>query len=272
MMGIKKVTVYDENYPKLLKQIYDPPKVLYYIGNLECLNQKTIAVVGTRKMTGNGKANCESFVKNFVGHNLTIVSGLALGIDTIAHKTAVENGGKTVAVLGGGLDNIYPMGNKQLAKSIIDSDGVVLSEFPPDYPVFQKNFPIRNRIISGLSQVTLVVEAGSNSGSQITARLALEQGRDVFVIDQEDLQRDGAKQVFDPGEILEELGIRSAVAREALNKEEQKIIEILGNEQLHIDEICRTLDFSIASVSALLLKMEIAGLIKNLGGGIYAGA
>ncbi len=180
--GIKWITIYDESYPKLLKEIYDPPVILYYRGNLDCLNKKCLAVVGTRKMTGYGKAVCEQFVKSLVAFHITIVSGLARGIDSKAHETAVFNQGQTVAVLGGGLNKIYPPENISLAKSIIESLGALISEFPPDYPSLPGNFPSRNRIISGLSLGVLVVEAAEDSGSLITARFALEQGRDVFAI------------------------------------------------------------------------------------------
>lgn len=276
-LEIKSVRIDDENYPKLLRQINDPPKILYYLGNLDCLNSKTIAVVGTRNESSLGKLNCEKFVRTLVQYSLTIVSGLALGIDTTAHKTAIENEGKTVAVLGSGLNNIYPTQNIELAQNIIDSGGAVVSEFPPDYPVLPENFPARNRIISGLSQATLVVEAGSRSGSQITARLALEQGRNVFVIDQAELIQDGAKVVFEPEEILEELGINNRlqvtgnrVQYEAkLSEIEKKVLLILEKDSLHIDEIGRTLNMSKDKILGLLLKMEISGLIINLGNKTY---
>ncbi len=207
-MDTKQVTILDKDYPKLLKEIYDPPIVLYYKGSLNCLSKKCIAVVGTRKMTGYGRTVCEQFVKELVRSNLTIISGLARGIDALAHKTAVEANGQTVAVLGSGLNNIYPPENKQLAMDIINGHGAVISEYPPDYLPRPGNFPVRNRIISGLSLGVLVVEAAENSGSNITARLALEQGRDVFAIAPNDLIKDGAFAVFEPEEILDELGLK----------------------------------------------------------------
>lgn len=283
--GISWISLYDENYPKLLSQIYDPPIILYYKGNLDCLNKKCIAVVGTRKMTGYGKAVCEQFVKTLVEFNLTIVSGLAKGIDAQAHKTTVGMGGQTVAVLGGGLNEIYPPENRSLAQDIINGGGAIISELPPDYPSMPGNFPARNRIISGLSLATLVVEASEDSGSLITAREALEQGREVFAVPGPvtsnlskgpiDLIKKGAQAVFSAEEILEELGInrvmsdKSKVISQQISEEEQKILEVLENEALHMDEIGRILSFPASKISALLLKMEISGLVQNLGSGIY---
>lgn len=298
--GISWITLFDEDYPKLLSQIYDPPVVLFYKGSLDSLNQKTIAVVGTRKMTGYGKAVCEQIVKSLVQFNLTIVSGLAKGIDATAHKTAVLEGGQTIAVLGGGLNEIYPPENRGLADQIIIGHGAVVSEFSPDYPSIPGNFPSRNRIISGLSLATLVVEAAEDSGSLITARLALEQGRDVFAVPGPitsslskgpiNLIKDGARPIAEPGEILEEMGIfktensklktthpsflgdkptSGGKNLENLSEEEKKVLEVLENESLHIDEIGRVLNLPAAKISALLLKMEITGLVQNLGSGTY---
>ncbi|MDO8618864.1 MAG: DNA-processing protein DprA [Candidatus Daviesbacteria bacterium] len=284
--GIKILTIFDEDYPKLLKQIYDPPVVLYYKGEVDW-NKKAIAVVGTRKITGYGRSVTEQFVKDLAFAGLTIVSGLARGVDTVAHKSAIEAGGQTIAVLGGGLNEIYPPENRQLAREIIDGHGVIMSEFAPDEPSVPGNFPARNRIIAGLSLGVLVTEAAYDSGSLITAREAIEQGKEVFAIPgpiTSDLSKgpvsliqDGAKPVFDAVDILEELGVNSSqgksqVATENMTDEEKAILELLENEQLHIDNICRSLNLSAAQVSGTLLKMEIIGLIKNLGAGVYAAA
>ncbi len=282
--GIKWVTIFDENYPKLLKQIYDLPTVIYYKGEMRA-EEKAIAVVGTRKITGYGRAVTEEFVKGLVEAGLTIVSGLARGVDSEAHLATIRAGGRTIAVLGGGLKNIYPPENRSLAERIIENGGLVLSEFPPDYPSMPGNFPARNRIISGLSQGVLVVEAAEDSGSLITARLALEQGREVFAVPGPitstlskgpiDLIKEGARVVMNAEEILEELGINKVkssklkVQSNNLSEEEKKVLEILGNEQLHIDEICRNLNLSAGEISGTLLKMEISGLVQNLGSGTY---
>lgn len=203
--GIKWVTIFDENYPMLLREIYDPPVVLYYKGELN-RDDRAIAVVGSRRMTDQGKTSTVEFTKGLVKGGFTIVSGLALGVDTESHLTAISESGKTIAVLGSGINNIYPPENIALAEKIAGGFGAVISEFPPDYLVKQGNFPQRNRIISGLSRAVLVVEAKKNSGTSITARLALEQGREVFVLPPNDLINDGATAVFRPGEILHEIG------------------------------------------------------------------
>ncbi|MCL4366186.1 DNA-processing protein DprA [Patescibacteria group bacterium] len=180
--GINWITIFDKDYPKLLAQIYDPPTVLYYKGDLESSSLKPIAVVGTRKITGYGRAATEQFTKGLVGAGMTIISGLARGVDSQAHLTTVLEKGKTIAVLGGGLNNIFPPENRGLAEKIASGFGAVISEFPPNYPSLPGNFPARNRIISGLSLAVLVIEAASDSGSLITAKLALEQGREVFAV------------------------------------------------------------------------------------------
>lgn len=283
--GISWITIFDDNYPRLLAQIYDPPMVLYFRGEIT-RDEKTIAVVGTRNMTGYGKVVTEKFTKELVASGLTIVSGLARGVDSEAHWSTVKEAGRTIAVLGGGLNNIFPAENAGLAEKIIETGGVVLSEFPPDYPSLPGNFPSRNRIISGLSLAVLVTEAAADSGSLITARVALEQGREVFAVPGPitsdlskgpiDLIREGARPVMDVGEILEELGIKKAVGNRqqaignvSLTEEEKKIIEVLAGENKHIDELCRELNLSSAAVSSSLLKMEISGLVSNLGSGIY---
>ncbi|MDO8573929.1 MAG: DNA-processing protein DprA [Candidatus Daviesbacteria bacterium] len=204
-MDIKRLTIFDKEYPILLKEIYDPPVVLYYKGKLD-LNNKTIAVVGSRKMTDQGRSATVEFTKGLVNAGFTIISGLARGVDSTAHLTAISERGKTIAVLGSGLNNIYPQENIELAEKIAGGFGAIISEFPPDYPVKPENFPQRNRIISGLSLAVLIVEAKNNSGSAITARAALEQGREVFVIPPNDLIKDGATAVFHPEEILHEMG------------------------------------------------------------------
>ncbi len=283
--GIKWKTIFDKDYPFLLSQIYDPPIVFYYKGELENWDAPAIAVVGTRKMTGYGRAVTEKFTRALANSGLTIVSGLARGVDAEAHWAAVRGNGKTIAVLGGGLNYIYPPENRKLAGEIINGFGVVMSEFPPDYPSMPGNFPSRNRIISGLSKAVVVTEAAQDSGSLITARVAIEQGREVFAVPGPvtsdlargpiDLIREGARAVFDPEEILEELGINKSQASNsknqtrALSDEEKQVLECLQNETMHIDEIARALSWSSARIASTILKMEISGLVQNLGTGSY---
>ncbi len=281
--GIKIITIFDENYPAVLKEIHGAPMIIYYKGEInESILGKCFAVVGTRMPTGYGRLVTEKLTKELVEAGLVIVSGLARGVDTIAHKTAIEAGGKTLAVLGGGLNRIFPSENIRLAEQITDGFGAVLSEFPPDYPHLAGNFPVRNRIISGLSKGVLVTEAAQDSGSLITARLALEQGREVFAVPgpitsslsegTSHLLKEGAKLVSSASDILDDLGIKPKSQVKISGKlsiEEEEILELIKNESKHIDELSRTLKKPISQISSVLLKMEILGVVKNLGGGFY---
>lgn len=285
--GISWLTFFDENYPKLLKEIYDPPIILFYKGNILESDKKAVAVVGTRKMTSYGKLVTEKLTKELVEFGVTIISGLARGVDTEAHKCTISSNGRTLAILGGGLNHVFPPENIELSKKISSGFGAIISEFPPDHPSLPGNFPARNRIISGLSKGVLVTEAAEDSGSLITARLALEQGRDVFAVPgpiTSDLSKGpsalikaGARLVTSASEIMEELGWDSFLKNEKrvtsneinLTENEKKILESLENENKHIDDLCRELNLSASIVSASLIKMEITGLIKNLGGGNF---
>lgn len=177
---IYQIKISDPEYPENLKNIYDPPKVLYVKGQLP--KGKKIAVVGTRKMTGFGEKICAKLVREFVKEGFIIISGMALGIDAVAHWTAIKNNGKTIAVLGAGVNVIYPPENKDLYFKILQTGGAILSEVEPNKRVSRDLFPARNRIISGMAQAIVVVEGALKSGSLITARLALEQGREVFAV------------------------------------------------------------------------------------------
>lgn len=203
--GIKWVTIYDENYPGRLKQTYDPPTVLYYRGEILMQDQKAIAVVGARKITGLGKEVTEKFTQDLVLAGFTIVSGLARGVDSVAHRQAVDNGGRTLAILGGGLNRIYPPENNSLAEKIASGFGAVLSEFPPEKISLPGNFPARNRIIAGLSQAVLVTEGSWDSGSFITAKIACEEGKEVFTVGITELTKLGAKVAYEAKDILDEL-------------------------------------------------------------------
>ena len=172
----------DKNYPENLKKIDNPPLKLFVRGKIKTIDRKALAVVGSRKMSYYGKKVTQKLVADLIKEKITIVSGLARGIDTIAHQTALKMGGRTIAVLAGGLDKIYPPENKDLAEKIIKGHGAVVSEFPLGQSAVAENFPIRNRIISGLSLGTLVIEGAAKSGSLITARYAAEQGREVFAV------------------------------------------------------------------------------------------
>ena len=216
-MEVEEINIESKEYPEKLKNIYDPPVKLYILGNKQLLNQKGIAIVGTRKATQYGKKVAFDFARNLSEQGINIISGLAVGIDSYAHLGTLQhnNKGKTIAVLGSGLDNIYPKENIELAKQIIKSGGCIISEYPLGTKPEKLNFPQRNRIISGLSEGILIVEAGEKSGSLITADFALEQGKEVFVvpgnilndtsIGTNNLIKQGAKLVTKWQEILEEL-------------------------------------------------------------------
>jgi DNA processing protein len=281
--GVKILTIYDSGYPKRLLQIYDPPIVLYYKGEILPEDEEAIGVVGTRKVTGYGKAVTEKITRELVEAGLTIVSGLARGVDSIAHKVALESKGRTIAVLGGGLNSIFPPENQRLSLQIQGS-GAVITEFPPSYPSLPGNFPGRNRIISGLSIGVVITEAAEDSGSLITARYALEQGREVFAVPgpitsslsegPTALLKNGAKLVTKGEDITEEFGLSSKARPSQLSNltllpDQELILECLRKESKHIDEICRELGKTSAVISAELIKLEIMGVIKSLGGGNY---
>lgn len=282
--GIKVITIFDENYPKLLKEISGAPIIIYYKGEItDEMLSRCFGVVGTRKPTGYGRIVTEKLTRELAESGLTIVSGLARGVDTIAHTAAIAAKGKTLAVLGGGLSQIFPSENIRLAEKIASGFGAVLSEFPPAYPHLAGNFPARNRIISGLSTGVLVTEAAEDSGSLITARLALEQNRDVFAVPgpitssmsegTSVLLKEGAKLVSSASDILDELGIKpksqANVSDAKLSADEKLVLELIKDESRHVDEIARELKKPIAEISGILLKLEIIGVVKNLGAGNY---
>ncbi len=276
-----------EQYPKLLNEIYNKPEILYYRGNLNNLNNFNIAVVGTRKYTNYGERATETIVKELVQNGLTIVSGLALGIDTIAHKTSLKENGHTIAVLGTGLNDraIYPSANKNLALKIINNNGLLFSEFPLNTPPLKHHFPQRNRIVSGLSLGTLVVEAAEKSGALITSKYALEQNREVFAIPgniyssvsagPNNLIKQGAKAITKALDIIETFDIVDIPAKIhnqktiAETKEEKLIIAHLNHEPIHIDELIRKTALSTSNASSALIIMEIKGLARNIGGMKY---
>ena len=285
--GVKVLTILEDSYPKLLSQISSPPPVLYYKGDLvSTAAAPCLAVVGTRLITTYGREVTEKLVEGLVASGLTIVSGLARGVDTVAHQTAVRNGGKTIGVLGGGFNEFYPPGNEKLASQIASGFGAVITEFPPDQPAVPTNFPARNRIISGLSIGVLVTEAAEDSGSLITADFASEQGREVFAVPgpitsklskgPSRLLKLGAKLVSGVEDILEELKIESRSKILELreykpeNQVEEKVLELLENEAMDVDQIVRESGLNTAQISSTLTLLEIKGVLRNLGTGVYS--
>ncbi|MBN1325817.1 DNA-processing protein DprA [Candidatus Falkowbacteria bacterium] len=285
---INVITIKDEKYPKLLKEIFSPPALLYVKGNLENLNQQfNLAVVGTRKASNYGQQITTELVKPLSQNGFTITSGLALGIDALAHQAALDVKGKTIAVLGSGVDqqSIYPSSNRFLAKNILDNDGAIVTEFPIGMMPLKHNFPTRNRIIAGLSLGTLVIEAAESSGALITAYCSLEQNREVFAVPGSLFNRNsigthkliqrGAKLVTNYQDILDELNLREVKNYVANQKvlpstiEEKIIMENLNKDPKHIDQIIKETNLTTSIVSSTLSLMEMKGLIKNLGGQNY---
>lgn len=275
---IKKLS--REEFPKLLFEISDPPEKLYIRGELPDWKGVFLSVVGSRKYTSYGKDTCEKLILGLRGFPITIVSGLALGIDSIAHEAAISAGLKTVAVPGSGLDwNIlYPRLNLNLAKKIVASGGALLSEFEPDFKPTTWSFPQRNRIMAGLSRAVLIIEAEEKSGSLITARLALDYNRDVLAVPgsifssssegTNRLIKEGATVITRSEDILRALGFKiedkpeMAVEIENLSPEEAAVMKIIKNP-LPKDELIRTLGFPTSKANILLSAMEIKGLIRE---------
>lgn len=283
--GILITALGDSDYPSLLTQIHDPPHLLYYQGQIEILDSICIAVVGSRQASNYGRSQSRRFGRELAARGIVVISGMARGIDTEAHRGALEAEGKTAAILGSGLDYIYPPENVQLFREI-SIQGVVISEFPPHAHPEAGNFPVRNRLISGLSQGILVVEARQRSGALITADFALEQGRDVFAIpgpvDKKNsvgtnhLIKQGAALVTDPDDILQEYLPGSEKAKEfiqdelfALNHIERQILDSLADAAVHFDDIMYNTALSVGLLSTNLLQMELKGIIKALPGNYY---
>jgi DNA processing protein len=276
------VTLADSDYPQALLNIPDPPLLLYVKGRLDLLNRPALAVVGSRNATPQGLNNAEAFSRTLSEAGLCVVSGLAHGVDAAAHRGALQGAGSSIAIVGTGLDRIYPAANRDLAHALA-TDGAIVSEFPLGTPPLAANFPRRNRIISGLSAGTLVVEANLQSGSLITARLALEQGRDVFAIPGSihapqskgchQLIKQGAKLVERAQDILEELGNltipATAVESDATADAEPSLLVHLGFDPVALDTLIARSGLTMTELSAMLLTLELDGRICALPGGQY---
>jgi DNA processing protein len=282
------ITIWDKEYPALLKKIYDPPLILYVKGEfVECDNYP-IAVVGTRMPTNYGKLQAEKFVSDLAQQNITIVSGMARGIDSVAHSSALKNDGRTIAVIGSGIDVVYPPENKELFEEI-SRRGAVITEFKPGTKPDAQNFPRRNRIISGLSLGCIVIETGINGGAMQTAALALDQGREVFAVPgnlgirQAEgtnllIQKGEAKLIIKADDVLVELNLKlkpvlgKNIPRQQaeLNLFEEKIINTLNNEPVQIDRISSLTGLSTSDCLVHLLSLEFKGLVKQLPGKVFA--
>lgn len=299
---IKQIFTGEEIYPKLLRQIHDPPKQLYCRGNISLLNSSCLAVVGTRKLTSYGREVAQQIVRDLVNNGFTVVSGLALGIDATAHQATIDCGGKTIAVLGGGVGdkNIGPRTNFPLAQNMLKNNGLLVSEYSDEKKIFASNFAVRDRIISGLSLGVLVIEADEKSGALITAKCALDQNRDVFAVPGSVLSpksvgpntliQSGAKLVMNAYDIINEYhenlqlfsdnpndkvsGLRPERRRKnkvlTKNPTEKKIVDLLDEHGiLFVDDIIRMSGMETPAISVSLSMLEIRGIIKNLGNGKY---
>lgn len=288
------VTLADAEYPKALLEISDPPPYLYAKGNLAWLNHPSIAIVGSRNASVQGEKNAEAFAYDLCQQGLCIVSGLALGIDGAAHRGAIKANGATIAVVGTGLDIVYPAKHRELAHQIAER-GLILSEFPLGTPSKPQNFPKRNRIISGLSMGCLVVEANVQSGSQITARMAAEQGREIFAIPGSihspmskgchQLIKQGAKLVDCIQDITEELKLQSRfepdvtspksqaepnnINSSPVNSPEALLLQTMGFEPAPLERLVTLTGLTVAEVSSMLMLLELDGKVASLTGGQY---
>lgn len=277
--GHAVLTLADSQYPKLLLEVPDPPVLLYVSGDAKLLSSPALAVVGSRNATPQGLKNAQSFSRAFSDAGFTIVSGLALGVDSAAHAGGLEGKNSTIAVLGSGIDTVYPKRNESLAEQI-SMRGALVSEFPLGAPPVPGNFPRRNRLISGLARGCLVVEAALDSGSLITARLAAEQGREVFAIPGSihsplskgchALIKQGAKLVETAQDVLEELGFgRIPAPRPAEPKAGPALLDKMGFDPCDVDTLIARSGLTPEAVTAALLELELEGRVAGLPGGLY---
>jgi DNA processing protein len=282
--GIQILTWEDAAYPRRLKEIEQPPPLLYLRGELQPEDEWAVALVGTRRVTAYGRQVTEEIAEVLAHNGVTVISGMARGVDAIAHQAALKNGGRTLAVLGCGVDTIYPPEHRRLAEQIA-AQGALLSDYPPGTPPDAANFPPRNRIISGLSLAVVVVEAGPESGALITAEFAVEQGREVFAVPgnitalqsqgANRLIQNGARPLLNPRDLLEALELTLVTeyraARVALpaDEVEAQLFATLTHEPLHVDEIRARTALPIEKISATLALMELKGMVRQMGGMNY---
>ncbi len=285
--AIQLVTWEDAGYPRRLKEINQAPPVLYIRGSIEMADDWAVAVVGTRRVTPYGRQVAIELSQFLAQNGVTVVSGLARGVDSVSHSSALQSGGRTIAVLGNGVDVVYPPEHRKLSEEILQS-GALISDYPVGTPPESQNFPPRNRIISGLSLATIVVEAGEKSGALITAEFALDQGREVFAVPGSILAaqstgtnrliEQGARPLLKMSEILEVLKLdKLPEMRETrrvmpTSESEKKILKYLGQEPSHIDTLCQLSGLPVNEVSATLTMMELKGMVNSVGGMNYVAA
>ncbi len=280
--GIGICGIYDEDYPDMLRYIDDPPYILYYKGRLPVENKGMCSVVGSRKATGYGRTMAYDIGKILGSHGVTVVSGMALGADACAHRGCIDGGGITAAVLGSGADLCTPLSNLKLRDKIIDSGGCIISEFTPGTPGYAANYPRRNRIISGMSESLIVVEADNKSGTSITANLALEQGRDVYALPgninsvmsrgTNRLIKEGAVPLISLEDLLEEIVPDQPENRKCmreLSDDEYDVIEYVSSRgSVSVNELCENFVKTVNDISVILTVLEMKGCILNENGKI----
>jgi DNA processing protein len=283
-LNVQVLTWEDEEYPRHLKEIDQPPPVIYLRGSLAPEDEWAVAIVGTRRVTAYGRQVAEDVATTLAHNGVTIVSGLARGVDSIAHQAALNAGGRTLAVLGNGVDRVYPPENRKLADQIMEQ-GALVSDYALGVPPDGINFPPRNRIISGLSMAVIIVEAGETSGALITASFAAEQGREVFAVPgninapqsrgTNRLIRDGAQPLLNPQDVLEALNLTMVTEHQAVrvalptDPVESKLYTLLSHEPMHVDDIRALANMPIETVSATLVMMELKGMVRQVGGMSY---
>lgn len=272
----------EKEFPESLKTIDRPPAIIYFKGKIDGASKIALSVVGTRRMSLYGRQVTEKIVSDLALSGMTIISGLARGVDTIAHETALEAGGLTIAVVGSGLDekSLYPFDNIGLARKIVSAGGAIISEYHPGTPALAQHFPARNRLISALSLGVLVTECPIKSGALLTARAGLEQGKEIFAIPGDIRSRNcegtnnlikmGAKAVTCASEILEEFGFSEAIAQKARKiipetREEAKVLDFLSIQPIEFDRLVQKTALDSATLSSVLTMMEIKGKVRNVG-------
>ncbi|MCZ7573130.1 MAG: DNA-processing protein DprA [Ardenticatenaceae bacterium] len=283
-LGVQVLIWTDTDYPALLRQIPSAPPVLYVRGALVPADEWAVAVVGTRRMSAYGEAVTRQLVADLVAAGLTIVSGLALGVDALAHQVALECGGRTIAVLGSGVDRLYPARNRGLATRIMQQ-GAVVSDYPLGTPPDAVNFPPRNRIVSGLARGTLVIEAGDQSGALITANYALDHGREVLAVPGSILSRssrgpnalirDGATPVLEAADVIRALDLEMVLPQREVRQmipatdDETRVLALLSDEPCHVDQLGQATELAAGELSSLLAIMELKGLVRRVGSMSY---
>lgn len=284
MREIQEITINDDRFPEKLRRIKNPPAKLFAIGNVQLLNKASLAIVGTRHITEYGVKNCEYFAQKMAEKDIPVVSGMAIGTDSVAHKTVLQCGGETIAVLGGGFEHIFPKENLGLFENIVERNGLVITEYPPNVPPKSERFLERNRIVSGLSEGVLIIEAAYRSGTSVTAKLAYTQGKvvmalpgrldDSYGVGVNKLIQEGAKLVTNIEDVLShfpqfmhQLGKTSEQKQIALwdvKEEYQEIMKILQNQTLSIEEIVQsTKEKNLRETLNLLMNMELEGILTQ---------